>query len=60
MYSATERTGHTFGFLKKDPIDDELTLDYVYENVGTHGFFYTDFREHTESLGLMKNLLFLK
>src|ERR1022692_1621037 len=31
--------GHTFGFLKKDPLGDELTFAYTYENAGTHGFF---------------------
>jgi len=35
--------GHTFGFLKKDPIGDELTFAYTYENAGTHGFFHTNF-----------------
>jgi hypothetical protein len=47
--------GHTFGFLKKDPIGDELTFSYTYENAGTHGFFHTDFGSHTEALGVMKN-----
>jgi len=47
--------GHTFGFLKKDPVGDELTFGYTYENAGTHGFLHTDFGEHTESLGVMKN-----
>jgi hypothetical protein len=47
--------GHTFGFLKKDPIGDELTFGYTYENAGTHGFFDTAFGEHTESAGVMKN-----
>ena len=47
--------GHTFGFLKKDPIGDELTFGYTYENSGTHGFFHTAFGEHTESAGVMKN-----
>jgi hypothetical protein len=47
--------GHTFAFLKKDPIGDELTFGYTYENAGTHGFLHTDFGEHTESLGVMKN-----
>jgi hypothetical protein len=47
--------GHTFGFLKKDPFGDELTFGYTYENAGTHGFLHTDFGEHTESLGVMKN-----
>jgi len=47
--------GHTFGFLKKDPVGDELTFGYTYENSGTHGFFYSGFGEHTESAGVMKN-----
>ena len=47
--------GHTFGFLKKDPIGDEVTVAYTYENAGTHGFFHTNFGSHTEALGIMKN-----
>jgi len=47
--------GHTFGFLKKDPIGDELTFGYTYENAGTHGFLHSAFGEHTESAGVMKN-----
>jgi hypothetical protein len=47
--------GHTFGFLKKDPIGDELTFGYTYENGGTHGFLHTNIGEHTESAGVMKN-----
>ena len=47
--------GHTFGFLKRDPIGDELTFAYTYENAGSHGFFHTDFGSHTEALGVMKN-----
>ena len=47
--------GHTFRFLKKDPIGDELTFGYTYENAGTHGFLHTAFGEHTESIGVMKN-----
>jgi hypothetical protein len=47
--------GHTFGFLEKDPIGDELTFGYTYENAGTHGFLHTAFGEHTESAGVMKN-----
>jgi hypothetical protein len=47
--------GHTFGFLKKDPIGDELTFGYTYENSGSHGFLHTSFGEHTESAGVMKN-----
>jgi len=47
--------GHTFKFLKKDPIGDEITFAYTYENAGSHGFLHTDFGSHTEALGLMKN-----
>jgi hypothetical protein len=47
--------GHTFGFLKKDPIGDEITFGYTYENAGSHGFLHTEFGSHTEALGLMKN-----
>src|SRR3984957_12522629 len=47
--------GHSFGFLKKDPIGDELTFAYTYENAGSHGFFHTNFGSHTEALGVMKN-----
>ena len=47
--------GHTFGLLKKDPLGDELTFGYTYENAGTHGFFHTAYGEHTESAGVMKN-----
>jgi hypothetical protein len=47
--------GHTFGFLKRDPIGDELTFGYTYENAATHGFLHTVFGEHTESAGVMKN-----
>ncbi len=47
--------GHTFKFLNKDPIGDEITFAYTYENGGSHGFLHTDFGSHTEALGLMKN-----
>jgi hypothetical protein len=47
--------GHTFAFLKKDPIGDELTFGYTYENGGSHGFLHTPFGSHTEALGIMKN-----
>lgn len=47
--------GHTFKFLGKDPLGDELTFSYTYENAGSHGFLHTDFGSHTEALGLMKN-----
>src|ERR1700733_11694893 len=33
----------------------EAGRPYTYENAGTHGFLHTDFGEHTESAGLMKN-----
>jgi hypothetical protein len=46
--------GHTFGFLKKDPICDELTFAYTYEDAGS-GFWHSDFGSHTESFGVMKN-----
>jgi hypothetical protein len=49
------RSNYTFGFLKKDPIGDELTFGYTYENAGTHGWLHTPFGEHTESAGVMKN-----
>jgi hypothetical protein len=47
--------GHTFGFLKKNPVGDEITFSYTYENAGSHGFFHTSFGSHTEALGIMKN-----
>lgn len=47
--------GHTYGFLKKDPLGDEVTFGYTYENAGPHGFFHTSFGSHTEALGIMKN-----
>jgi hypothetical protein len=46
--------GHTFGFLKKDPIGDQLTFAYTYEDGGS-GFWHSQFGSHTESLGVMKN-----
>jgi hypothetical protein len=47
--------GHTFAFLKKDPIGDEITFGYTYENGGSHGFLHTPFGSHTEAVGIMKN-----
>jgi translation initiation factor IF-1 len=47
--------GHTEGFLKKNPLGDELTFAYTYENGGSHGFLHTEYGSHTEALGLMKN-----
>jgi len=46
--------GHTFGFLKKDPVGDELTFAYTYEDAGS-GFWHSQFGSHTESVGVMKN-----
>jgi hypothetical protein len=46
--------GHTFGFLKKNPIGDELTFSYTYEDAGS-GFWHSEFGSHTESVGVMKN-----
>jgi hypothetical protein len=46
--------GHTFDFLKKDPIGDELTFAYTYEDGGS-GFWHSQFGSHTESFGVMKN-----
>jgi hypothetical protein len=46
--------GHTFDFLKKDPIGDELTVAYTYENAGP-GFWHSSLASDTESVGVMKN-----
>src|ERR1700722_5457862 len=46
--------GHTFGFLKKDPFGDELTVSYTYEDAGPN-FWHSQFGSHTESFGVMKN-----
>jgi hypothetical protein len=46
--------GHTFGFLKRDPFGDEITVAYTYEDCGS-GFWHSKFGSDTESLGLMKN-----
>src|ERR1700730_11461485 len=32
--------GHTFGFLKKSPVGDEVSFSYSYENSGSHGLVY--------------------
>ena len=47
--------GHTFAFLKKDPVGDEFTFGYTYENGGSHGFLHSSHGSHTEALGIMKN-----
>jgi hypothetical protein len=46
--------GHTFGFLKKDPLGDELTFAYTYEDAGS-GFWHSQYGSDTESFGIMKN-----
>jgi hypothetical protein len=46
--------GHTFGFLKNDPLGDEVTVAYTYENAGD-GFWHSDLATSTESIGLMRN-----
>jgi hypothetical protein len=46
--------GHTFGFLKKDPIGDELTAAYTYESGGP-AFWHAAINSDTESFGVMKN-----
>ena len=46
--------GHTFGFLKKDPLGDELTFAYTYEDAGS-GFWHSQFASDTESFGVMRN-----
>lgn len=46
--------GHTFGFLRKDPIGNELTFSYTYEDAGS-GFWHSDFGSRTESFGVMKH-----
>ena len=48
--------GHTFDFLKKNPVGDELIADYTCENSGSHGFLHADLGEHTESVGIMRNV----
>jgi len=47
--------GHTFAFLKRDPIGDELTFAYTYENSGSHSFLHTNSGEHTETARIVKN-----
>jgi hypothetical protein len=46
--------GHTFGFLKKDPIGDEVTVAYTYESGGP-SFWHSTINSSTESAGIMKN-----
>jgi hypothetical protein len=46
--------GHTFGFLKKNPIGDEITFAYTYASGGP-AFWHSTINSDTESLGIMKN-----
>jgi hypothetical protein len=46
--------GHTVEFLKRDPIGDEITVAYTYENAGP-GFWHSSLASDTESAGIMKN-----
>lgn len=46
--------GHTFDFLKHDPLGDEVTVAYTYENAGD-GFWHSNLSSSTESAGIMKN-----
>ena len=48
--------GHSFHFLRHDPLGAKLTFAYTYENTGTHGFIHTRFGEHTEQLGLLRDI----
>ncbi len=50
--------GHSFRFLRHDPLGSKLTFGYTYENTGTHGFIHTHFGEHTEQLGLLRDIKF--
>lgn len=47
--------GHTFAALHHDPLGDEVTFAYTYENAASHGFWHTDFGSHTEAAGVMRN-----
>ncbi|HUK33398.1 MAG TPA: hypothetical protein VLV86_05785 [Vicinamibacterales bacterium] len=46
--------GHTFDFLKRSPIGDEVTVAYTYENAGD-GFWHSNLSSSTEAAGIMKN-----
>jgi hypothetical protein len=51
--------GHTFDMLNtdsyKNPLGDELTFSYTYENGGSKGFWHENQGVHTEALGIMRN-----
>lgn len=46
--------GHSFSFLNKDPLGNELTAAYTYEDAGS-GFWNSNFGSDTESFGVMRN-----
>ncbi len=41
--------------LERVPIGNELTLAYGYNDIGTHGFWYSGKTAHTETVGIRKN-----
>lgn len=51
--------GHSFNFLNKDPLGNELTFAYTYENAGPN-FWHSSFGSDTESFGVMRNFSFPK
>jgi hypothetical protein len=59
IYGARSDRASARGWLNqqriRSPIGDELTFGYTYENSGSHGFFHTNFGEHSEQAGVMKN-----
>jgi hypothetical protein len=46
--------GHTFEWLKHDPLGDEVTFAYTYENAGDN-FWHSTLSSSTETVGVMKN-----
>jgi hypothetical protein len=46
--------GHSFDFLNKDPLGNELTFSYTYEDAGAN-FWHSNFGSDTESFGVMRN-----
>jgi hypothetical protein len=46
--------GHSLDFLNKDPLGNELTFGYTYEDAGAN-FWHSHFGSHTESFGVMRN-----
>lgn len=46
--------GHSFDFLNKDPLGNELTFAYTYEDAGPN-FWHSQLGSDTESFGVMRN-----